>query len=57
MEGCRPRIPQCQIRGMGGTAEEVGHRVVGGAAIETGGFVGTAYGVTVVLGASRTASS
>ena len=29
--------PGGQIRGMSGTAEEVGHRLVGGAAIGTGG--------------------
>ena len=37
LEGCRPHIPRGQIRGMSGTAEEVGHHVVDGAAIGTGG--------------------
>ena len=31
LEGCRPHIPQGQVRGMIGTAKEVGHCVVGGA--------------------------
>ena len=47
--GCRPHIPQAQISGMNGTAEEVGHRVVGGAAVGTGGVIGLAYGVAVGL--------
>ena len=34
---------------MSGTAEEVGHRVVGGAAIGTGGVIGPAYRVAVGL--------
>ena len=41
--GWRPHIPQSQIRGMSGTAKEVGHRVVGGVAIGTGGVIGPAY--------------
>ena len=49
LEGCRPQIPRGQIRRMSGTAEEVGHRVVSGAAIGTGGVIGPAYGVAVVL--------
>ena len=49
LEGCRPRILQGQICGMKGTAEEVGHRVVGGAAIGTGGVIGPAYRVAVGL--------
>ena len=49
LEGCRPHTPCGQIRGMSGTAEEVGHRMVGGVAIGTGGLVGPAYGVTVGL--------
>ena len=49
LEGCRPHIPRGQVRGMSGTAEEVGNRVVGGAAIGTGGVIGPAYGVTVGL--------
>ena len=32
--------------GMSGAAKEVGHRVVGGAAIGEGGDIGPAYGVT-----------
>ena len=47
--GCRPHIPRGQIREMSGTAEEVGHRVVGGAAIGTGGVIGPAYRVAVGL--------
>ena len=31
------------------TAKEMGHRVVGGAAIRAGGVIGPAYGVTVGL--------
>ena len=34
---------------MSGTAKEVGHRVVGGAVIGSGGVIGLAYGVTVGL--------
>ena len=34
---------------MRGAAEEVGHSVVGGAAIRAGGVIGPAYGVTVGL--------
>ena len=34
---------------MSGTAEEVGHRVVGGGAVGTGGVIGPAYGVAVGL--------
>ena len=34
---------------LSGTAEEVGHHVVGGAAIGTGGVIGPAYGVAVGL--------
>ena len=37
LEGCRPHIPGGQIRGMSGTAKEVEHRVVCGAAIGAGG--------------------
>ena len=34
---------------MSGTAEELGHRVAGGAAFGAGGVTGPAYGVTVGL--------
>ena len=49
LEGSRPHIPRGQVRGMSGTAEEVGHRVVGGVALGAGGVIGPAYGVTVGL--------
>ena len=49
LEGCRPHILRGQIRGMSGTAEEVGHRVVGGLAIGVGGVIGPAYRVAVGL--------
>ena len=49
LEGCRPHIPRGQIRGMSGTAKEVGNRVVHGVAIETGGVIDSACGVTVEL--------
>ena len=47
LEGCRPHIPQDQVRRMSasGTAKEMGHRVVGGAAMGTGGVIGPAYRV------------
>ena len=45
LEWCHPHIPQ--VRGMSGTAEELGHRVVGGAAVGALGVIGPAYGVTV----------
>ena len=41
--------PQGQVRGKSGTAEEMGHRVVSGEAISTGGVIYPAYGVTVGL--------
>ena len=34
---------------MSGTAEEVGHRVVGGAAVGTSGVIGPAYRMAVSL--------
>ena len=49
--GALPGIgrPGGQIRGISGTAEEVGHRVVGGAAIGAGGVISQSYEVTVGL--------
>ena len=37
--GGLPHFPRGQIRGMSGTAERMGHRVVGGAAIWAGGVI------------------
>ena len=50
LEGCRPHIPRGQVCGMCGTAEKVGHRLVGGVVgVGTCGVVGPAYGVDVGL--------
>ena len=46
---CRPHIPLGQISGMGGTAEKMGHCVVGGVVIETDGVIDPAYRVAVGL--------
>ena len=47
--GVPPTYPQGQIHGMRGSAKEMGHRVVGGAAIGAGGVIGPAKGVAVGL--------
>ena len=49
LEGCRPHIPRGQVCGMSGTAEKVGHRLVGGVGVGACGVVGPAYGVDVGL--------
>ena len=45
--GVPSTYPPGQVSGMSGTAKEVGHRLVRGAAIRAGGVVGPMYGLTV----------
>ena len=47
--GVPPTYPWGQVHGMSGTAKEVGHRVVSGAAVRAGGVIGPAHSMAVRL--------